>query len=79
MLIAIFGLVWVHYNATGVLSFDYEVLLNTPMSHTVQYLLMLGFFISFAVKMPVVPLHGWLPDAHSRSRPQAPSTWPVSC
>ncbi|ATI65151.1 NADH-quinone oxidoreductase subunit M [Edwardsiella tarda] len=67
MLIAIFGLVWVHYNATGVLSFDYEVLLNTPMSHTVQYLLMLGFFIAFAVKMPVVPLHGWLPDAHSQA------------
>ncbi|WP_392398142.1 NADH-quinone oxidoreductase subunit M [Edwardsiella piscicida] len=67
MLIAIFGLVWVHYNATGVLSFDYEVLLNTPISHTVQYLLMLGFFIAFAVKMPVVPLHGWLPDAHSQA------------
>ena len=26
---------------------------------------MLGFFIAFAVKMPLVPLHGWLPDAHS--------------
>ena len=28
---------------------------------------MLGFFIAFAVKMPVVPLHGWLPDAHSQA------------
>ncbi|MGV8294003.1 proton-conducting transporter transmembrane domain-containing protein, partial [Pseudomonas aeruginosa] len=29
--------------------------------------LMLGFFIAFAVKMPVVPLHGRLPDAHSQA------------
>ncbi len=28
---------------------------------------MLGFFVAFAVKLPVVPLHGWLPDAHSQA------------
>lgn len=67
MLIAILALVFVNYNATGVWTFNYEELLKTPMSHTVQYLLMLGFFIAFAVKMPVVPLHGWLPDAHSQA------------
>ncbi|RQM39933.1 NADH-quinone oxidoreductase subunit M [Erwinia psidii] len=67
MLIAILALVFVNYNATGVWTFNYEELLKTPMSHTVEYLLMLGFFIAFAVKMPVVPLHGWLPDAHSQA------------
>ncbi|WP_075181307.1 NADH-quinone oxidoreductase subunit M [Pantoea sp. 1.19] len=67
MLIAILGLVFVHYRATGVWTFNYELLLKTPMSHGVEYLLMLGFFIAFAVKMPVVPLHGWLPDAHSQA------------
>ncbi|AYA39866.1 NADH-quinone oxidoreductase subunit M [Xenorhabdus nematophila] len=67
MLIAILALAFVHHNATGEWSFNYETLLNTPMSYTVQYLLMLGFFIAFAVKMPVVPLHGWLPDAHSQA------------
>ncbi|QBR52564.1 NADH-quinone oxidoreductase subunit M [Erwinia sp. QL-Z3] len=67
MLIAILGLVFVHYNATGVWTFNYEELLKTPMSQHVEYLLMLGFFIAFAVKMPVVPLHGWLPDAHSQA------------
>lgn len=67
MLVAILALVFVHYNATGVWTFSYEKLLSTPMSHNVQYLLMLGFFIAFAVKMPVVPLHGWLPDAHSQA------------
>ena len=67
MLIAILALVFVHYNATGVWTFNYEDLLKTPMSHTVEYVLMLGFFLAFAVKMPVVPLHGWLPDAHSQA------------
>ncbi|HFE2059506.1 TPA: proton-conducting transporter membrane subunit, partial [Klebsiella pneumoniae] len=67
MLIAILALAFVHFNATGVWTFNYEELLKTPMSHGVEYLLMLGFFIAFAVKMPVVPLHGWLPDAHSQA------------
>ncbi|KEY57695.1 NADH-quinone oxidoreductase subunit M [Serratia sp. DD3] len=67
MLVAILGLVFVHHNATGAWTFNYVELLNTPMSHQVEYLLMLGFFIAFAVKMPVVPLHGWLPDAHSQA------------
>ncbi|RRZ94669.1 NADH-quinone oxidoreductase subunit M [Erwinia sp. 198] len=67
MLISILALVFVNYNATGVWTFNYEDLLKTPMSNTVEYLLMLGFFIAFAVKMPVVPLHGWLPDAHSQA------------
>jgi NADH-quinone oxidoreductase subunit M len=67
MLLAILGLVWVNHQATGVWSFDYEVLLNTPMSHEVQWLLMLGFFVAFMVKLPVVPFHTWLPDAHSQA------------
>ncbi|WP_216782283.1 NADH-quinone oxidoreductase subunit M [Candidatus Profftia tarda] len=67
MLIAIFGLVFIQYNISGFWTFNYENLLNTPMDHKIQYLLMLGFFIAFAVKMPIVPLHGWLPDAHSQA------------
>jgi NADH-quinone oxidoreductase subunit M len=67
MLIAIWGLVIVHQHSTGVWTFNYEELLKTQMSPLVEYMLMLGFFIAFAVKMPVVPLHGWLPDAHSQA------------
>jgi NADH-quinone oxidoreductase subunit M len=29
--------------------------------------LMLGFFVSFAIKLPMVPLHTWLPDAHTEA------------
>jgi NADH-quinone oxidoreductase subunit M len=67
MLLAILGLVVVHYSGTGQVTFDYNELLGTTMAPTVQYLLMLGFFIAFAVKLPVVPVHSWLPDAHSQA------------
>src|SRR3546814_4804693 len=43
------------------------VLLKTVMSPNVEMVLMLGFFIAFAVKTPMVPLHTWLPDAHSQA------------
>ena len=67
MLLAILALVFVHYGATGELTFDYPKLLNTPMSAHVEWWLMLGFFVAFAVKLPVVPIHSWLPDAHSQA------------
>ena len=48
-------------------TFDYRALLGTPLSLDVQRLLFLGFFASFAVKVPLVPLHTWLPDAHTEA------------
>ncbi len=67
MLLAILGLVFVNYQTTHVITFDYHELLKTQMSGHVEYILMLGFFIAFAVKTPAVPLHTWLPDAHSQA------------
>tara|TARA_R110000787_G_scaffold20281_30_gene60475 strand:+ start:1852 stop:3417 length:1566 start_codon:yes stop_codon:yes gene_type:complete len=67
MLLAILGLVFVNYQGTGVITFNYEDLLKTEMSANVEYILMLGFFFAFAVKTPAVPLHSWLPDAHSQA------------
>jgi NADH-quinone oxidoreductase subunit M len=67
MLVAILGLVFANYKATGVISFDYEVLLQNKLDPQVAWWLMLGFFVAFAVKMPTVPLHSWLPDAHSQA------------
>ncbi|SHF29671.1 NADH dehydrogenase subunit M [Modicisalibacter ilicicola DSM 19980] len=67
MLVAILGLVFAHHAATGEYSFSYDDLRNTPLSDEMAMWLMLGFFIAFAVKLPVVPLHGWLPDAHAQA------------
>lgn len=67
MLVAILGLVLVNYSQTGVLTFNYADLLKAELVPRTEYLLMLGFFIAFAVKFPVVPLHSWLPDAHAQA------------
>jgi NADH-quinone oxidoreductase subunit M len=67
MLVAILALVFVHYRASGVLTFGYADLLATPMSGRTGLWIMLGFFLGFAVKLPVVPFHSWLPDAHSQA------------
>lgn len=67
MLVSILGLYFVHGQNTGVYTFDYLQLLGTSMAPSTGMLLMLGFFIAFAVKMPIVPLHTWLPDAHTEA------------
>jgi NADH-quinone oxidoreductase subunit M len=43
---------------------DIAVLFHTPFSYHMQYWLFLAFFASFAVKVPMWPVHTWLPDAH---------------
>ncbi len=67
MLIAIIGLYVIHGRATGTYTFDYTALLGTAMSGGVAFWLMMGFFVGFAVKLPAVPLHTWLPDAHTEA------------
>ncbi|HEY8939658.1 MAG TPA: NADH-quinone oxidoreductase subunit M [Cellvibrio sp.] len=69
MLVGILALVVVNYKATGQITFAYETLLNTHklMSQELQFILMLCFFIGFAVKLPIVPVHAWLPDAHAEA------------
>lgn len=67
MLLAILGLYFVHGRNTGVYTFDYDQLLGTQLAPTTAMWLMLGFFLAFAVKLPTVPLHTWLPDAHTEA------------
>jgi NADH-quinone oxidoreductase subunit M len=56
------------YIHTG--TFDYSAILmqlqtsKLVLSHTQETLLFLAFFIAFAIKVPLFPLHTWLPDAH---------------
>jgi NADH-quinone oxidoreductase subunit M len=67
MLAAIIGLYYVHGAGTGTYTFDYFELLGTSMAPTMSLAIMLGFFIAFAVKLPAVPLHVWLADAHTEA------------
>ena len=50
------------YTYTG--STDISYLINADIPASIQYWLWLAFFASFAVKMPMWPVHTWLPDAH---------------
>jgi NADH-quinone oxidoreductase subunit M len=67
MLLSILGLYFVHGRTTGTYTFDYLQLLGTPLSPNLSMWLMLGFFVAFGVKLPVVPFHTWLPDAHTEA------------
>ena len=67
MLLSILLLVYFHYTATNVMTFNYFQLLGTTIPESMSMLVMLGFFIAFATKLPVVPVHNWLPDAHSQA------------
>lgn len=60
-LLMLLGLIYV-FNTVGSLNFEY--LFCYSFSFTEQYWLWLAFFLSFASKIPVFPLHIWLPEAH---------------
>ncbi|MFT5115950.1 MAG: NADH-quinone oxidoreductase subunit M [Parasphingorhabdus sp.] len=51
------------YNITGG-SFDIAEFHRTPLALNVQILIFVAFFTAFAVKIPMFPVHTWLPDAH---------------
>ncbi|GAB2901522.1 NuoM family protein [Microbulbifer echini] len=67
MLIAIVGLAYIHYINSGQLTFNYNILLEAQVPSDIAYWLMLGFFIAFIVKLPALPFHTWLPDAHTQA------------
>ncbi len=64
MLAAVIYIAYTVYTATGVPSFAIADLYRGGWSLEVQSLLLAAFALSFAVKVPMVPLHTWLPDAH---------------
>jgi NADH-quinone oxidoreductase subunit M len=66
-LLMLVAILFLYFAAQGAPTFDYRELLGTPLSLGAQRLLFLGFFASFAVKVPLVPLHTWLPDAHTEA------------
>ncbi|MCA9728638.1 MAG: NADH-quinone oxidoreductase subunit M [Candidatus Eisenbacteria bacterium] len=64
MLVAILVLYFQHHTQTGVYTFDLMALYHTQLSGSTQAWLFAAFALAFAIKVPVFPLHTWLPDAH---------------
>jgi NADH-quinone oxidoreductase subunit M len=68
MLAALAGL-WAVTRDAGGPTFDLRVLTQVQLPENVQTWLFLGFFIAFAIKAPLWPLHTWLPDASGSAQP----------
>ena len=67
MLAAMVGLVFVNGETSGDYSFDFPHLLGTSMSAGTGLLLFSGFLAAFLVKLPALPFHTWLADAHTQA------------
>ncbi len=69
MLAAILAIAWTYSQATGTWegAFDYTTLVDFGFDPTLQFWAFLGFFLAFAIKVPMWPFHTWLPDAHTEA------------
>ncbi len=74
MLVAIIGLYYIYADQTGFTgSFDFVAILNAMKAGTLVLppnagmLLFMAFAVAFAIKVPIFPLHTWLPDAHTEA------------
>ncbi|MCU1462684.1 MAG: nuoM [Acidimicrobiales bacterium] len=68
MLVGILALAFLHQAHFGHLTFDLQTLAREQsFAHSTGRWLFLAFAISFAIKVPVFPLHTWLPDAHTEA------------
>jgi NADH-quinone oxidoreductase subunit M len=68
LLVSMLTLVFLHQKATGQLTFDLQTLADSQtLAESTARWLFLGFAIAFAVKMPLFPVHTWLPDAHTQA------------
>ena len=64
MLAAVIYLVYSLQQTSGITSFAFTDLYKAALPLDTQLILLAAFGLSFAIKVPMVPLHTWLPDAH---------------
>jgi NADH-quinone oxidoreductase subunit M len=69
MLVSMLALVFLVQKETGVLTFDLTELADATdvLAESTARWLFLGFAVAFAVKVPLFPVHTWLPDAHTEA------------
>nr|QDF64409.1 NADH-plastoquinone oxidoreductase subunit 4 [Teucrium stocksianum subsp. stenophyllum] len=46
---------------------NFEILTNQSYPVALEIIFYIGFFLAFAVKLPIIPLHTWLPDTHGEA------------
>ncbi|MEZ4367629.1 MAG: NADH-quinone oxidoreductase subunit M [Kofleriaceae bacterium] len=64
MLVAIVYVYVQHASVTGTYTTDLEALATVALPHSAQVWCFAAFALAFAIKVPLFPLHTWLPDAH---------------
>jgi len=67
MLIALTGLYLIHGAKTGLYTFSLYQLIQTPLGLSTELWLYGAFLLAFAIKIPIFPVHTWLPDAHTQA------------
>jgi NADH-quinone oxidoreductase subunit M len=59
------ALIYLSYQTGG--SFDIQTMYAAPLTQMAQNLIFIAFFLAFAIKIPMFPVHTWLPDAHTEA------------
>ena len=67
MLVALLYCAWRTKAGAGSMSFDYERFLQLSLTPTEQLWCFAAFALAFAIKVPLFPVHTWLPDAHTEA------------
>jgi len=67
MLIALIGLYLIHGSQTGIYTFSLYQLMRTSLNPGTEIWLYAAFLLAFAIKIPLIPVHSWLPDAHTEA------------
>ena len=69
-MIMLLGILLLHYYnfiSNGILSANFGDILDSTIPDYIQNLIAICILIGFGVKLPIVPLHTWLPDAHTNA------------
>ncbi len=64
MLLGIIYLVYQNFQQTGIMTFQIAQLYGTSLTPYAETLLFIAFALAFGIKVPIFPMHTWLPDAH---------------
>ena len=67
MLLGILLLHYYNFISNGILSAVFSDINSSSIPDYIQYLISICILIGFGVKLPIIPLHTWLPDAHTNA------------